>query len=169
MKNPALNLGLNGSLFIAGLFSAFSGILMQVSYHMHHQVKMNSGKIVMGLHFEDWSFVHKLSITLLSILIFYHLVAHRKLYFAIIKKRLFAKHNQLLQFTAIVFITALTGIIPWIMHLTTHSAHTRKTFIEFHDKIALVLVIYMALHFVKRLKWYTAVIRGIMRRKQQPV
>ena len=51
---------------------------------------------------------------------------------------------------------ACTGFIPWFIDLFSDNSITRTLFIEIHDKFALVLIVFLILHIIKRAKWYTA-------------
>jgi hypothetical protein len=81
----------------------------------------------------------------------FHIVQHWKWYKIVVKKRLFAKNQQVLLLTLIFLVVAITGFIPWIINLCNGDQILRKTIIEIHDKIALILFVYLVFHVVKRL------------------
>jgi hypothetical protein len=53
-------------------------------------------------------------------------------------------------------LVAITGFIPWILDITGGSEFIRKSFIEIHDKIALLLFLLLTIHSTNRFKWYRA-------------
>jgi hypothetical protein len=145
---------INLGLFIFGIASVFSGMLIQVKYHMgnHGNIAMNDN--VFGINYHGWSAIHKISIVGLSLLMIYHIFQHWKWYKIVITKRLFTKNQQVLIFSLLFVVVAITGLIPWFIDLLTGKEIPRKAFIEIHDKLALFLSVYLILHIIKRLKWF---------------
>jgi len=155
MKNPIFTLITNLGLLLTGFLSAFSGFLLQIQYHLgNHQ-------IVGGLSYLSWSNIHKLSIVTLSVLMVFHVNLHWKWFRTVIKKRLFAKNKQVLTLSVIFVLVAITGILPWLIGWHPASKSTRETFIEIHDKIAILLTIYLLLHVIKRLKWFSTSLKKL--------
>lgn len=153
-QKNTLALLVNTILLLSGIAMAFSGLLIQFNYHMGHHGNIHFTDLVMGLDYFQWSLVHKVSILIVTALVIYHITTHWRWYMGVLKKRLFSKHQQVLVFSILFIITAITGIVPWIVDETGGSFMLRKGFIEIHDKIALLLAIYLTLHLVKRFKWY---------------
>jgi hypothetical protein len=141
----------NAGLFIAGLLTVFSGLLIQVEYHMGNRGDIAVNDLVFGLDYNGWSDIHKISIVALSVLMIFHFTRHWKWYRVVIRKRLFAKNRQVLTLSVVFVLVALTGFIPWLADLMTGDEMLRKTFIEIHDKLAILLSVYMVLHVGKRL------------------
>ncbi|MPM40337.1 hypothetical protein SDC9_86977 [bioreactor metagenome] len=154
MKRLVINLG----LLILAIFTIFSGLLIQIEYHMDNQSHELIDKSVFGLAYSDWSTFHKFSIIILSILVGFHINLHWKWYKTVIAKRLLNKNIQVITLTIIFFLVAITGFVPWIIDFTDGNEIIRKAFIEFHDKIAIILSIYFILHIIKRLKWFLTTI-----------
>jgi len=150
MKKLIVNLG----LFFSSIFAMFSGLLIQIEYHMGNHSDKLIDKNVLGLDYSDWSSFHKFSIVMLTIFVAIHLSLHWKWYKTVIAKRLLNKNKQVITLTIIFFVVAITGFVPWIIDLAEGNEIIRKAFIEFHDKIAIILSIYFILHIVKRLKWF---------------
>ena len=154
MKSQSLKLNINLGLLLSGLSSMFSGILIQVEYHFGNHFGMTVNKTVFGLSYSGWSTIHKISIVVFSLFVIYHVYQHLKWYKTIIAKRLFAKNQQVLIFSILFVMVAITGLIPWFTDLLNGDEMQRKAIIEIHDKIALILAIYLVFHVIKRLKWF---------------
>lgn len=145
---------LNALLLLVGVLSVFSGVLIQFNYHMGHHGGIASQHDVLGIGYTAWTAIHKISIVVLSILMVMHLALHAKWYLGVFKKRLFSKNRQVLTLTIVFLFVALTGLIPWAIDSFSSNGLLRKGFIEIHDKLALILTVYLILHVVKRAKWY---------------
>jgi hypothetical protein len=89
----------NLGLFVFGIASAFSGMLIQVKYHMGNHGNIAINDSVFGINYHGWSFVHKISIVVLSLLMIYHIYQHWKWYKIVITKRLLVKNQQVLIFS----------------------------------------------------------------------
>ncbi|MCF8295703.1 MAG: DUF4405 domain-containing protein, partial [Bacteroidales bacterium] len=153
---------INTGLFLAGIGTAFSGMLIQIKYHMGHHGAPHPNDSVLGLNYGNWADIHKIWIVILSVLMIYHLQSHWKWYQVVFRKRLIARHQQVLAFTMLFLLAALTGFTPWIMNLFGISHLYRKTIIEIHDKIAIFLTIYLILHLLKRFRWYLSSLRKLI-------
>jgi len=145
---------INLCLLISGFFTVFSGILIQVKYHMGNHGNSSTNDPVFGLSYSEWSDTHKISIVVLSILMIFHLILHWKWYKIVIKKRLINKNKQVITLTILFVLVAFTGFIPWFIDLMKEDEMLRKAFIEIHDKLAIILSVYFILHVIKRLKWF---------------
>ncbi|MCX8055970.1 MAG: hypothetical protein N3A67_09940, partial [Ignavibacteria bacterium] len=51
-------------------------------------------------------------------------------------------------------LVAITGLTPWFIDLLKGNELLRKVFIEIHDKLAIILVVYLILHVIRRMKWF---------------
>lgn len=154
MKNPIIKFINNLVLLFSGSVIAFSGLLIQFNYHMGNHGEINTNQTVLGINYFDWSDVHKISIIFFSIFMIVHIILHWKWYKTVIKKSLIAKNSQVITLSVVFILVAITGYIPWFVNLSGGDTTTRKAFIEIHDKIALILLVYLILHVIKRLKWF---------------
>lgn len=154
MKRQALSFAINLGLLFSGFIMAFSGLLIQIKYHMGHHSGIDIKYIVSGISYYGWSGIHKISIVFISIFMIFHFVLHWKWYKTIVKKNLITKNIQVIALTIVFILVAVTGYIPWLIKIMGGEEITRKTFIEIHDKLALILFMYLILHVVKRLKWF---------------
>lgn len=149
---------INLGLLLTGVVMAFSGMLIQICYHMGNHGDINPLTIIYGIDYYGWSDIHKISIVAISLFMIFHFILHWKWYKTIIKKKLMGKNRQVIILTILFILVAMTGYIPWFIHLSGSSELTRKGFIEIHDKLTLALLIFLVLHITKRLKWYVKAI-----------
>lgn len=171
MGNNINRFMINFGLFIFGIASVFSGMLIQVKYHMgnHSNVSMNGN--VFGINYQGWSTIHKISIVVLTVLMIHHIYHHWKWYKVVFTKRLVTKNQQVLILSLLFVLVAITGLIPWLTDLLKGNEIHRKIFIEIHDKFAIILSVYIFLHLIKRLKWFVTTFNKITNKhsKQQMV
>lgn len=146
-NNFIVNLG----LLIFGFLTVFSGLLIQIQYHLGNH---GTNDYAIGINYSGWSDIHKISIVSLSILMIFHIIRHWKWFKTVIKKRLISKNKQAITLTLLFVLVAITGFFPWFIYLTKGDEMIRITFIEIHDKLAIILSIYFVLHVIKRLKWF---------------
>jgi len=85
----------------------------------------------------------------------YHTYVHWKWYKGVITKHLIHKNKQVIIFSILFLLVAITGLIPWFIDLSGSTSILRMLFIEIHDKITFVLIVYFVLHFIKRAKWFS--------------
>ncbi len=149
---------INLVLFVFGVSAAFSGMLMQIKYHMSNNAIDDS---VFGIDYHGWSVMHKISIVPPIFLVIYHICQHWKWYKTILTKRLFAKNQQVLILSLFFILVAFTGLTPWFIDALKGDEIQRKTFIEIHDKIAIVFTIYLILHIIRRIKWFFTTFKKI--------
>ena len=103
-------------------------------------------KMVYGISYSGWTMIHKVSIILISFLVVFHIGQHWKWYRTVVSKGLLAK-NKLVSILSVIFlIVALTGYLSWFIDLAGNAPIVRKTFLEIHDKVAIVFFIYLFLH-----------------------
>jgi len=155
VKQFIINLG----LIIFGIATVFSGMLIQVKYHMGNHGNIAINDFVLGINYQGWSFIHKMSIVTLSLLMTCHIYFHWKWYKVVITKRLISKNQQVLMLSLLFVTVAITGLTPWFIDLLNGDEMHRKVFIEIHDKLALILTIYLILHIIKRLRWFFTAFR----------
>lgn len=154
MKKLIVNLG----LLISVIFTIFSGLLIQIEYHMGNHTHKLIDKSVIGLDYSDWSSFHKFAIVMLTVFVAIHFSLHWKWYKTVFTKRLLNKNRQVITLSIIFLFVAVTGFVPWIIDLADGNDLNRKAFIEIHDKIAIILSIYFILHIIKRFKWFVSTI-----------
>jgi len=87
---------INLGLLIFGIATAFSGWLIQIKYHMGNHGNIDINQAVMGINYQGWSVIHKISIVALSVVMICHVYLHWKWYKGVITKRLFSKNQQVL-------------------------------------------------------------------------
>jgi hypothetical protein len=153
VKNLLINLG----VLVFGISAAFSGLLIQVKYHMGNHGDIDNSNTVFGMGYYGWSDIHKIAIVILSLFMFFHVSLHWKWYKAVIKKRLVNKHIQVLTLSVVFVLVAITGLVPWFIGLLGGDDNLRKAFMEIHDKLTLILLVYLILHVIKRLKWFVRI------------
>lgn len=173
-RKQTLNSFLINNLLLCGIVVIVSGLTIQLGYHIgssepHHGIgheaqfqSMNyeqergfdTFKTVWGINYYEWSTIHKLAISLFSLLMIYHFYIHWKWYKGVIKKHLIRKNSQVLTLTVLFLLVAFTGLIPWFIDLSGSKSVWRFMLIEIHDKLTLVLIIFLILHLVKRSKWF---------------
>ncbi|HPI20506.1 MAG TPA: DUF4405 domain-containing protein [Candidatus Kapabacteria bacterium] len=174
LKSKALNrFIINNLLLVTGLITIISGLVLQLGFHMgnHHRENLsihsesmayeqareiNPNEQVWGFSYSDWSTIHKTIIIIFSVLMIYHFCIHWKWYKGVFTKHLIGKHQQVIVLTMLFLIVAITGIVPWIIDLSGGTVNSRTLFIEIHDKITFVLIVYFILHIIKRTKWYSS-------------
>jgi hypothetical protein len=154
-KNPMFSLLINLGLLMFGSAMVFSGLLIQISYHMGRHGEIDTNHLVLGLNYFNWSDFHKISIALVSIGMVFHIILHWKWYKTVLrKKKLVIKNQQAIILTVFFIFVAITGYIPWVIKLSGGPELSRKDYIEIHDKITWFLLVYLIFHVIKRFKWY---------------
>jgi hypothetical protein len=173
-KRVFYNFLINNLLLFFGLIMIVSGLILQLGFHAgesgeHHfdnQVNqsqsihyeqlrgIDASKIVWGFNYSNWSATHKFAIVIFSFLMIYHFYVHLKWYKVVITKHLINKNRQVIILSVLFLLVAATGLVPWFIDLSGSTSILRLLFIEIHDKIALILLVYLILHFIKRKKWF---------------
>jgi hypothetical protein len=116
--------------------------------------EIDTNILVLGIGYFGWSDIHRISIVIVSILVILHIILDWKWYETIMKKKLLAKNKQVITLIVVFVIVALTGYVSWFVKIAGGSDLTRKSFIEIHDKLVFVLLVYLILHVIKRFKWF---------------
>jgi len=165
---------INTLLLVSGIVMVFSGLIMQLGFHVggsenHQNVQaiqnyeqgrgIDTSKLVCGFSYHEWSITHKYAIVLFSLIMLYHLYLHWNWYKIIVKKHLITKNVQVILLTILFFGVAITGLVPWFIDLSGSISLMRFGFIEIHDKIAIILFVFLILHVNKRKKWFVNVFR----------
>lgn len=161
---------INNLLLLSGVITIISGLVLQLGFHIHaarqHQDAGFRGagygqirefdqiQSVWGINYSGWSAIHKISVVCFVMLMIYHIYKHLKWYRGIISRNLWGKNVQLMILSGIFLFTSLTGIIPWMIDLLGNTNVYRFVFVEIHDKLALLLVVFLILHVIKRRNWF---------------
>lgn len=146
----------NIGLFIFGIITMFSGMLIQVKYHIGNHGNITITNSVFGISYPSWSIIHKVSILLLSLMVIFHVHHHRKWYKVVITKKPHFKSRQILIMSLLFILVAITGLTPWFIDLQEGNEIQRKALIEIHDKLALILTVYLMLHIIKKIRYIAA-------------
>ena len=154
MKSPVLCFIINSGLLLFGSIMAFSGLLIQLCYHMGHQKTIDIYNTALRINYSGWSYIHKISIIFFSVFIIFHIPLHWKWYKFIVKKKFITINNQLVILSVVFIFVAVTGYIPLIIKLTGGNDRIHKAFIEVHDKLALILFVYLIFHVAQRFRWF---------------
>ncbi len=173
---------INNLLLLSCILTVISGLTLQLGYHAgepggHHghenevrsqpenyeherpmQYEQERGidttKTIWGLRYSDWATLHRYTNVFFSLLMIYHIYTHWKWYKEVVVKHLIGKNIQITALSILFLLVALTGFIPWLIDLSGSTGDLRILFIELHDKLALILIIYFILHIIKKTKWY---------------
>jgi ferredoxin len=165
---------INNFILIAGILTIYSGLALQIGFHMADHKKPQNGRLqdfsgslkyeqmreidtnkkVLGFKYFEWSSIHKFVIVLFTVFMIYHIYIHWKWYKTVLKKNLMMKNQISITLTLLFLLVALTGIIPWIVDAFGITSTIRLAFIEIHDKITFLLIIYMIIHIIKKNKWF---------------
>lgn len=160
MKSTAFSLKINFGLFFSGLVMVFSGLLIQIEYHIGNHGRIDINKAVWGLSHSNWSMIHKIFVIIFSFFMVYHIILHWRWFKTVITKNMITKNKLVITLSIVFLLIALTGFSPWLINLAGGDASIREVFIEIHDKIALILIVLLVFHIIKKLKWFkTALIR----------
>ena len=108
MKNTLLTFIVNLGLLLSGSILAFSGLLIQINYHMGNHGAIDINYRVFGIDYPDWSGIHKVAVIFISVFIILHIARHWKWYKTIIRKKLMAKNRQVIILSVIFILAALT-------------------------------------------------------------
>lgn len=154
MANYNAKFIINFGLLLSGLSASVSGIVIQVGYHIGNHGMTELNKLVLGIGYQLWTDIHKLTIVIFTLLMIFHFALHLNWYKTVFKNKRITKNMQLITFSALFLLVAITGFIPWFTSLFNDTDTIRKALIEVHDKLALIFFVYMILHVLKRLKWF---------------
>ena len=162
MKNPLYRLLINTALVFIGFIVVYSGFLIQLCYHMGQHGVIDFTKTVLLFNYSSWSNIHKIAILLLTIFMVFHFVQHWNWFKTIIKKNLIQKNKQVFILSTVFILAAITGYISWLIDLTGNDQRARTVFLEIHDKLTIILSLFLILHIAKRLKWFRVTIKRII-------
>ena len=143
---------LNYSLFVSGFTTCLSGVVMQIGYHIGVADRTTVFyKPIWGMIYPEWQLCHQVVATVFFILCAIHIYRHRKWYKGVIERRIFKRNREVLIFSALFAVSAILGFLPWIIN-NGETQMLRHTLIEIHDKVSVVLIIFIVLHVMKRWK-----------------
>lgn len=139
---------LNVVLLASGILCAGSGLLLQLHYHVGGGSRLPPGDIFWGQSYSFWSLFHIINSILLLAAVLLHTKRHLKIYKNLLAKRRFGNHRELLLFTFTFATAAILGMAAWTMSAFSH--FIRHSFIEVHDKVSLLLIVFLVLHIWRR-------------------
>jgi hypothetical protein len=169
-KNPMISFLIDLGLLFFGSALVFSGLLIQIGYHMGHHGPIVGNNLVLGLNYFNWSDFHKISTILVSIGMVFHILLHWKWYQTMVRRKKFVIKNQQAIILTILFVfVAITGYFSWFIKLGGGSDLSRRAFIEIHDKITLVFFVYLILHVKKRFKWILTTFKKVKKDGKNPI
>ncbi|MGE0076434.1 MAG: hypothetical protein AB7S48_01090 [Bacteroidales bacterium] len=180
MKRPnkyVLAFLVNNLLILTSIATIVSGFVLQLGFHIgnseeniHLQTSnfeqlrdTSAGNAVWGIDYATWSAIHKVVIIFLSLLMVYHFAIHWKWYKGVFAKHLIKKNKQVIVLSFIFILVVLTGFIPWFIDLSGNRNLLRLFLIEVHDKISILLTVYLTLHVIKRVKWFSNTYKNVKR------
>ncbi len=138
-------------LLLSGALAAFSGLLIQMAYHRGHAGKPTAASVpVLGLGHAGWLDIHRGAILVLSALMALHVFAHWVTFEKMVRARFAIRDRSTAGLTIVFALAAITGYAPWLIGLLGGAATVRKAVVEIHDKLALILVVYLVLHVARR-------------------
>jgi len=83
--------------------------------------------------------------------VIYHTYIHWRWYKGVITKHLIGKNRQSIILSVLFLLVAITGLVSWIIDLAGSSSILRMLFIEIHDKLTLIFIVFLILHLLKEL------------------
>lgn len=146
----AARLPLNLALLTSGALVMFTGLLLQGGFHMGNHGSIDPRISVLGCCHAEWSRYHFFAILALSAFMLVHLLRHRSWYTSLRPRHFRGKKRQVMILSTLFLAVAVTGYLPWLIHVWGGDAMLRKLFIEIHDKLALPLSGYLIWHIVTR-------------------
>lgn len=160
LTRNVLSLVTNVGLLLAGTAMAWSGLLLQAVYHVGRG-RLDRHARAWELDYSAWSNVHVTAALCVSLLMIGHVSLHWKWYTTVIRRKLFAKNRLVVTLTLIFLAVTITGYTPWAIRLTGGSELARRAVIEVHDKIAILLCVYLGIHTFRNLPWFFRALRRL--------
>jgi hypothetical protein len=160
---------INNGLLVSGALTVISGLVLQFGFHIGHGRQMHepghetnyeqmrgfsSAPDVWGFGYSEWSVFHKYAIVLFALLMIIHIYLHMNWYKAVFSGKVWRKNRQVIILSVLFILTAFSGLIPWFVDLLAENGDAHFGLIEIHDKLALILVVFLVLHVAKRQKWF---------------
>lgn len=167
MEKSINRLIVNLGLLISGFATVFSGLLIQVKYHMGNHGCIAVNDFAYGISYKGWSTIHKIAIVVFTMLIIYHIYQHWQWYRVVVTKKLIAKNRQVIILSVLFVLVAITGLTPWFIDILKGDEMLRKGIIEIHDKLAIIISVYITLHVIKRYKWFFTTFGTLINKNNQ--
>ncbi|QZT38879.1 hypothetical protein K5X82_08240 [Halosquirtibacter xylanolyticus] len=145
---------INIGLVISNILSIISDFLLQIEYHIGNIKIDDVNHYSLGINYEGWISIHKTSISILSILMIFHIISHRQFYNVIIKNRLLKKNRHILMLSFCFALAVITGLSPWLIEIYFGRNEACKIIIEIHDKIAIIYTSYLIHHIYIKMRKY---------------
>ncbi len=160
-----INFYLNLVNFLPYLILIYSGLAIQLNYHMH---ELPDDHLVLSLNKFSWVLIHKISgaISLAGTIV--HCILHWK-YIKAVTKKIFSRKSKIKVFSSYyLFIIGILTIIPamlsWIF--VNYNNPSRFFFIEIHDKLAMLFLIFTIVHMISRTRWMLKVYQKIKKARE---
>lgn len=147
----------NTFLLAFGLATSISGLVIQLYYHLGGNSRKSN---VAFLDHTEWNLVHVWFSMGFIFIVIYHIWAHRKWYNNFCKQKLLVKSRPTMILTYLMLISTISGLIPLFISFFDVSNPFRHHFIEIHDKVAIIFLIIVIAHTMKRFKYYLNVIKN---------
>ena len=144
----------NSTVLIFGISTLFSGLLIQLKFHIGQHGDISSSEKFLGITYAGWTEMHKISVVVLVAFIIYHFALHWKWFQTVVCKRLFKRHRQVVTLSITFLIATFSGFFPWLIYLGNGDEVLRKEIIEIHDKVGIVLSVLLIMHMMKRQQWF---------------
>ncbi len=161
----SLSATINISLLIFTVITALSGFILQIGYHMGGHGLINTSVRYLEMDYYSWAMIHKASILLITPLFITHTILHWNWYRSIVKGKKLKGKNKTLILTSLFMMVALTGYLSWIIHIAEGSEMIRKLMIELHDKLTILLFVFLLIHIAGRLRWFKNLFRDLFKKK----
>lgn len=147
----------NVALLVTGFAVAISGLVLQWHYHLR---KSPGESAVFTLSRPEWNAIHVWTSVFFCLLLFYHVWVHRKWYRTVMKRNIHVKSRPTVVLTALTFPVVFSGLIPLFILFFDGNPTLRHWIIEVHDKAALLFLILVSGHVIRRFRWYIHAVKG---------
>ena len=143
------NFYLNVANLIVFSVAVFTGLVLQIEYHMHH---LPNEYLVMGQNKTVWLLIHRISSAIALAGIVAHCAVHWKFITTKTGRILERKSVSPASLSYWLFVlcipTCLTAMSSWIFFEQGDSA--RHSLVEIHDKLALLFIVLSTIHIISR-------------------
>ena len=138
--------------FLPFVILIFSGMVIQINYHMH---SLPDGYIVLGLNKYAWLLMHQISAVISLTGCIFHCILHWK-YISAVTKNFINRQSGIKVFSSYYLLitgvlTTIPVILSWIF--LRYNDHLRFIFVEIHDKLALLFPVFLIIHIISRTGW----------------
>lgn len=140
---------INRALWVLGMATLLSGLMIQYQYHLRNSPGETT---FFALNRPAWNTLHVWASLLFSGVVALHAWAHRKWYGNVWKRNFPAQQRPTVLLTALTFLVVVSGSIPLFMLYSGGNPTVRLSLIELHDKLAILFIIVVVCHSVKRFK-----------------